>query len=91
MTLQLTIAPETEAKLREHAAAAGKDIETFVGDALKEKLEAPGAEQQNLSPSQKAAQLRDWARSIGELVAKSVPAGHIADDSRESIYDDSIE
>ena len=38
MTLNVPITPDIEAKLRDRAAAAGKDIVTFVQEAVKEKL-----------------------------------------------------
>jgi len=91
MTLQITLPPETEAKLRERAAAAGKDIESFVEEAVEEKLAAQASREPGLSPSEKAARFSDWARSMGELVKKTTPPGYVADDSRESIYEDSAE
>ena len=91
MTLQISLPPETEAKLRERAAAAGQEIEAFVEEAVAEKLAAPDAREQNLSPSERAARFAEWARSIGDVVKKNVPPGHVADDSRESIYEDSAE
>lgn len=38
MELTVPITPAIEAKLRERAAAAGKDIVTFVREAVEEKL-----------------------------------------------------
>src|SRR5690349_8627995 len=41
MTLQISLAPDEEARLRERAAAAGKDVQTFAGEALIDTLERP--------------------------------------------------
>jgi hypothetical protein len=38
MTLHIELAPELEARLRERAAAAGVDVETFAREAVEEKL-----------------------------------------------------
>lgn len=42
MTLEIPLAPEEEARLRERAAAAGQDVQTFIREALLEKLDRPG-------------------------------------------------
>jgi hypothetical protein len=39
MTLEIPLAPEEESRLRERAAAAGTDVQTFVREAVFEKLE----------------------------------------------------
>jgi uncharacterized protein (DUF1778 family) len=39
MTLEITFAPEEEARLRRRAAAEGKDVPTFVREAALEKAE----------------------------------------------------
>ena len=41
MTLQIPLAPREEARLRERAAAAGKDVETFAREALIETIDRP--------------------------------------------------
>jgi hypothetical protein len=41
MTLEIRLAPEEESLLRERAAAAGQDVQTFVREALFEKLDRP--------------------------------------------------
>jgi hypothetical protein len=38
MTLEIELSPELEAKLRERAAAAGKDIVAFAREAVEEKI-----------------------------------------------------
>ena len=44
MTLNISLSPESEAKLRERAGAAGKDVSAFVREAIEEKLAAGGGE-----------------------------------------------
>lgn len=41
MTLQIPLAPEEEARLRQRAAAVGKDVETFAREALIETIDRP--------------------------------------------------
>lgn len=41
MTLEITLAPDEEARLRERAAAVGQDVRDFARAALVEKLETP--------------------------------------------------
>jgi hypothetical protein len=80
MTLTLSFPPETEARLRERAAASGEDVETIVRRAVEEKLALPHvARQAELTHEQWSAALRAWA-------ASHPPVTHFVDDSRESIY-----
>lgn len=41
MTLQIPLAPDEEARLRQRAAAAGKDVQTFAREALIETIDRP--------------------------------------------------
>ena len=41
MTLSINLKPEEEARLRERAAADGKDLQTFVREAALEKADRP--------------------------------------------------
>lgn len=54
MTLSITLTPETEARLRERAAALGKDMAEIVREALEEKLAIPEAFAEILAPIHKA-------------------------------------
>ncbi len=83
MTLRIELSPETEARLREQAAATGKDPAAFAREAVEEKLalftEAT-TESSRLSVEQRIAEWMAWAES-------HAPLGHDVDDSRESIYE----
>ncbi len=50
MTLQIDLTPDTEAKLRQRAAATGKDMAEFVVEAVEEKLSAPESLAELLAP-----------------------------------------
>ena len=50
MTLSIPISPDLEARLRERAAASGKDLVSFVRDAVEEKLAAPQTFAEILAP-----------------------------------------
>lgn len=86
MTLSVPLSPEMEAKLRELAAAEGKDPAAVALEALAEKLSAPnGALSQAAADTRIAALNRFFARARQQT--QKLPFGHTADDSRDSIYD----
>lgn len=83
MTVNLSLSPETEAKLKELATAEGKDLASLVLEAVEDKLAVAddiARPRQNLSADQWVARLRKWAASHRSLPFE-------ADDSRESIYE----
>ena len=49
-TLSISLPPETAAKLRKRAAAAGKDPVSFVRDVVEEKLNTPQGFAEILAP-----------------------------------------
>lgn len=49
-TLSISLPPETEARLRERAAAAGKDPATFAREAVEAMLRAPQTFAEVLAP-----------------------------------------
>lgn len=80
MTLELRIPPETEAKLRECAAASGQDVEAFVLEALADKLaeiEPPKAPRPDHT---------EWSQKLRVCIDLHPATNHFTDDSRESIY-----
>ena len=79
MNLILHLPPETEAKLKEQAAATGRAPEELALQALEEQLAVSGQPLVTLSADEWIADIRAWAQSH-----RSLP--HDADDSRESIY-----
>lgn len=80
MTLTLSLPPHLETRLRERAAASGKDVEAFVLEMVEEKLtDNPTTGPGDKSPEQWSAELHAWA-------ASHKPVTHFVDDSRESIY-----
>jgi hypothetical protein len=86
MTLHLRLTPELEARLRERAAAEGKDPATLVAEAVTEKLlppNGPGSQ----PPTQ--ARLPAWNRFVAAMRrhGETLPPKHFVDDSRESIYE----
>lgn len=54
MTLSILLPKKTEAKLRKQAAATGKDVETFVREAVEEKLGAKETFAEILAPIHEA-------------------------------------
>jgi predicted transcriptional regulator len=82
MTLQIELTPELEAKLREQAQVAGKDVAAFAREAIEETLASvdAGAQPAKLSNEQ-------WLAEWRAFTASARPLGYIIDDSRESIYE----
>jgi hypothetical protein len=79
MTIKLSFSASTEAKLKEQAAASGRDVAEYVTDIVETAIETE-IENGKLTPDQRAAQWRKWAESHPKVE-------HFVDDSRESIYD----
>lgn len=91
MTVTIALPPTVEQKLREQAAASGKDVEAFVLEAVEEKLAGQAEAQaasvsQRLSPAEREQRFGEWMREV-EGRASRYPPGFVADDSRESIYE----
>ncbi len=83
MTLHILLNPETEARLRQRAAEAGKDPATYAREALEEQLAfSPdsASAQPPLPTNQRVAEFHDW-------VSRHRPVGHFIDDRRETIYE----
>lgn len=57
MTLNIPISPETAARLREQAAAAGKDLETFVREILEQEIIHEGRDHESESMAEALAEL----------------------------------
>lgn len=86
MDLQVPLNPELEAQLREHAAASGKDVVSYVVEALREKIESQDRRDDGNELLTRDQRLRALERFIDRH--RDVKA--IADDSRESIYEDRL-
>ena len=81
MSLSISFGAETEAKLRDRAAATGKDVATLVREAVEEKLsEGAGGRIPAEMPYEQ------WLAAFDAWVAGHRPVEHFVDDSRESIY-----
>ncbi|MEX0643660.1 MAG: hypothetical protein WD468_13230 [Pirellulales bacterium] len=79
MTLELELSPEAEARLRERAAEAGKELQAFVLEAVEEKLAAD-------TPAPNARNIGDWLKALRAWGDSHPRREYLADDSRESIY-----
>jgi hypothetical protein len=86
MTVNISRPPETEARLRNQAAAAGKDVASLVREAIEEKL----ASGDSMEPSTGAG-YEKWLLEFNSWVSSHRPVGHFVDDSRESIYSERSE
>ena len=82
--MYIPFSPDIEAKLLERASAAGKDVGTFVREAVEEKLGAPISAQQ--TPDQWKAEFGAWMRDVFARASAYSPE-FLVDDSRETIYE----
>jgi hypothetical protein len=86
MSLTIQLTPEMEARLRERAAAEGKDPAEFAVEAVVQRLTAPDASSLSPTAARRLDALNSFVAGMREH-AKTLPPGHIVDDSRESIYE----
>jgi len=90
MTLNIVLPPETETKLRERALATGKDPAALVVEAVQEKLAT-----QDAASTDNGQSRTNWDEALDAFVVRArawadenVPAGHVVDDRRQTIYPD---
>ena len=81
MTLELPLSSETEARIRERAAAAGQDVTAFILQAVTEKLADTESQSSSLSNNGK-----DWQEQLRAIIDLHPVVTHFVDDSRDSIY-----
>ncbi len=82
--LNIPLSPEKEARLRERAAAAGKDVTEYVLEVLEEDLAVtvPAHPVDTHSPQKR----RQWENDLDAWAAGHPRLDTLADDSRESLY-----
>ncbi len=84
MSVTIPFAADVEAKLRQQAAANGKDVDALIREAVEEKF-ALSATPEQKTVEQWAAEFNAW---MGEVAARSAyPPGFVVDDSRATIYE----
>lgn len=81
MTLKIDLPIDSEAALRARAAACGMDIESFVRIAIQEKLAEPVFADATNGTSR-------FRRALQSIIELHPVSSRLADDSRNSIYDD---
>ncbi len=81
--LNIPLSPEKEAKLRERAAAAGKNVAEYVLEVVEEELAMTTEAAPPLDTPQKKDQ---WENDLDAWAASHPHLAAIADDSRDSIY-----
>ena len=86
MTVYISLPPETEARLRDRAAATGKDVSTLVREAVEEKFSAGNGNSAGMSYERWSAEFTAWMKDVAKR-ATMYPPGYVADDSRDSIYE----
>ncbi|MEK6644469.1 MAG: hypothetical protein AABZ08_11230 [Planctomycetota bacterium] len=86
MTLRLDLTPELEHRLRERAAAEGKDLMAVALEAVEQRLSEPNG---SLSESIAKDRMEAWNRFLAATRghAATLPAGYFADDDRGRIYE----
>ena len=77
MTITFSLDPEQEQKLRQRAASAGKDIETYAREAIEEKLSLPQTFAELLAP------IHEETRAAGTTEAE---LDELIEDLRDEVY-----
>ena len=71
MTIQICLTPQQESRLRELAAAAGQDVDTYAREALAEKLDRPSLAEL-LAPIDKAMERSGMSdEDIDEMIERA--------------------
>ncbi len=85
MTIRISLPAEIEAKLRERAAAEGKDPVALALEAVQEKL---GFGEVISGRPDAAERIAAWERFVTGMrgSTETLPSGHRVDDTREAIY-----
>ncbi len=83
MTIRISLPAEIEAKLRERAAAEGKDPFALALEAVEEKLGLRISGRPDT-----AARIAAWERFVAGMrgLTETLPSGQRIDDTREAIY-----
>lgn len=84
MTLHVPLSSESEARLREYAAAVGKDLPSVIAEAIEEKLAL--LEDEASEPRHRPHTTEGWIAELRAWAASHPRLDRLADDSRESIY-----
>ena len=84
MTLNISLSPESEARLRKRAAAAGKDVTVFARETIEEKLFDGDDKPSASGPPRQGSD--EWFAKFNEWVASHPRRQFLADDSRDAIY-----
>ncbi len=80
--LNIPLSPDKEAKLRERAAAAGKDVTEYVLQVVEDDLAATEPVAAPDSPEKR----EQWQKDLDAWAEGHPRLDSIADDSRDSIY-----
>lgn len=80
----LNIKPETYERLARKAAERNTTVEKLVEPVLEQLA---GTETSALNTAQRVAAWEAWVSEMRAWGAANLPAGHLVDDSRETIYD----
>lgn len=80
MTVNISFPAEIEATLVRRAAAAGKDVETFVKEFITERLSEENP------PPEKSASHEEFMSKLQRFIDLHPASNGSMDDSRESIY-----
>ena len=81
MNLTVPVSPETQAELQRRAVAAGRDLTSYVAEALREHLAASDG-----ADAQHRRTYDEWSRMFREWLGRQKSRNPSMDDSRESIY-----
>jgi hypothetical protein len=88
MTITISISTQAEALLRERAAAQGEEIGRVAAQLLERAVSGDGKNGHGQLTGERGERVAAWNSFVAGMQewGKTLPAGHVVDDSRASIY-----
>jgi hypothetical protein len=87
LAVKLRLSRHATEELTQRAATSGQDVGTVASRLIEQAVTDGSAQTKALTQTQRLAAWEVWVAGMREWGSKNLPAGHIVDDSRESIYE----
>jgi hypothetical protein len=84
IAMKLRISKEAGERLASRAAESGRDVAEVASELIEQAVAAPPVRS---DAARQLAALASFAQGMTAWTSAHLPAGHVVDDSRESIYE----
>jgi hypothetical protein len=85
LAMKLRLSDEASEKLARRAAESGRDLAAVASDLIEQAVSVPAPN--DSTAAQRVAAWDRWVATMREWGQNHLPAGHVVDDSRDSIYE----